>query len=83
MKKKSKFTLLHDGEFYAWIKTRHLTTHSISGIDFLVVLGVKIKRGYVLRLFFNIDLCSAISFRMSRRELFFDMAEHRPILKNI
>jgi len=33
-------------------------------------------------LFFKIDLCSAISFRRSRRELSIDVAEHRSILKN-
>jgi len=47
------------------------------------VLGVKLKRGwYVIWLFFKIDLCSAISFKRSRRELSVDVAEHRPILKN-
>jgi len=31
--------------------------------------------------FFKIDLCSAISFKGSRRELSIDVAERRPILK--
>jgi len=47
------------------------------------VLGVKPKRGwYVFWLFFKIDLCSAISFIRSRRELLIDVAEQRSILKN-
>jgi len=37
---------------------------------------------YVFRLFFKIGLCSAISFKMSRRELSIDMSEHGSILKN-
>jgi len=32
--------------------------------------------------FFNIDLCSATSMEISRQNLWNDMAEHRPILKN-
>jgi len=31
---------------------------------------------------FKIGLCSAISFKRSRRELSIDVAEHRPMLKN-
>jgi len=47
------------------------------------VLGVKPKRGrYVFWLFFKIGLCSAISFKRSRRELSIDVAEHRSTLKN-
>jgi len=47
------------------------------------VLGLKIKRGwYVIWLFFKIDLCSAMSYRRSRRELFIDVPEHRSMLKN-
>ena len=47
------------------------------------VLGVKPKRGLcVFWGFFKIDLCSAISFKRSRRELSIDVAEHRSILKN-
>jgi len=34
----------------------------------------------VFRLFFKIGLCSAISFKRSRRELSIDVAEHRPML---
>jgi len=33
-------------------------------------------------LFFKIGICSAISFKRSRRELSFDVAEHRSTLKN-
>jgi len=36
----------------------------------------------VLWLFFKEDLCSATSFKMSRRELSIDMAEYGSILKN-
>jgi len=46
-------------------------------------LGVKPKRGwYVFGLFFMAGLCSAISFKRSRRELSIDVAQHRSILKN-
>jgi len=49
----------------------------------VTVLGMKPKRGcYVFRLFFKMGLCSAISFKRSRRELSIDVAEHRSILKN-
>jgi len=42
---------------------------------------MKINRGkYVVWYFFKIDLCSAISFRRSRREHSFDVTEHRSIL---
>jgi len=45
--------------------------------------GMKPKRGwYVLWLFFKIGLCSAISFKRSRRELSTDVAEHGSMLKN-
>ena len=37
---------------------------------------------YLIWLFFKIDLCSAISFKRSRRELSINVAEHRSILKN-
>ena len=41
------------------------------------------KRGlFVVRLFFKIDLCSAIKFQRSRRELSIDVAQQRPILKS-
>ena len=33
-------------------------------------------------LFFEIDLCSAISFKRSQRELSIDVAEHRSILEH-
>jgi len=47
------------------------------------VLGVKPKWGwYVFWLFFQIGLCSAMSFKRSRRELSIDVAEHRSMLKN-
>jgi len=47
------------------------------------VLGVKPKRGWnVFWLFFMIGICSAISFKRSRRELPIDVAEHRSTLKN-
>ena len=47
------------------------------------VLGVKPKRGwYVFWRIFKVDLCSAISFERSRRELSIDVAEHRSMLKN-
>jgi len=44
------------------------------------VLGKKLKLG--LRIFFNIDLCSAISMESSSRDLLNDVAEYRPTLKN-
>jgi len=41
------------------------------------------KRGYyVFWLFSKIGLCSATSFKRSRRELSIDVAEHRSMLKN-
>jgi len=45
--------------------------------------GCETKTGVVniYRLFFKIGLCSAISFKMSRRELSIDVAEHRPMIK--
>jgi len=47
------------------------------------VLGVKPKRVWcVVWLFFKIGLCSAVSFKRSRRELSIDVAEHRSMLKN-
>ena len=47
------------------------------------VLGVKLKRGWhVVWLFFKKGLCSAISFKRSRRELPIDVDEHGSILKN-
>jgi len=36
----------------------------------------------VFWLFFDIGLCSAISFKRFRRELFIDVAEHRSKVKN-
>jgi len=46
------------------------------------VLGVKRKQGwYVFWLFFKIDLCSAISFKRSRREFFIAGAEQLSMLK--
>ena len=49
----------------------------------LLYLGVKPKRGwYVFRLFFKVGLCSAISFKRSRRELSIDVAELLSMLKN-
>jgi len=45
--------------------------------------GYETKTGVVrIWLFFKIGLCSAISFKRSRRELSIDVAEHRPMLKN-
>jgi len=46
-------------------------------------LGVKPKRGWcVFWLFFMIDLCSAISFKRSRRELSIDVDEHKSMMKD-
>ena len=46
-------------------------------------MGVKLKWGnYVFCLIFKVGLCSAISFKKSRRELSIDVAEHRSILKS-
>ena len=51
--------------------------------DDIPVLGVKRKRGwYLFWLFFKIGLCSAITFKRSRRELSNDVAEHRSMLKS-
>jgi len=47
----------------------------------ILVLGVK-PNANVFWLFFKIDLCSAISFERSRRELSSDVAEHSFMLKN-
>jgi len=44
------------------------------------VLGVK-PNGDVFWLFFQIGLCSALSFERSRQELSIDMAEHRSTVK--
>jgi len=58
------------------VKTRRLG-------DAVPALGVKPYRGwYVLRLFFNIGICSAISFERSRREVSIDVVEHRSTSKN-
>jgi len=46
------------------------------------VLDVKLKRGSTFFFKKKIDLCLAISMESSRRDLWNDMAEHRPILKN-
>ena len=46
------------------------------------VLGVRPKWGWYVLFFFKIGLCSAISFKRSRRELSVDVAEHRSILKS-
>jgi len=52
-------------------------------VNAVPILGVKPKRGwYVYWLFFKIDLCSAISFKRSRRELSIDVAERKSMLKN-
>jgi len=45
-------------------------------------LSLKIKEKCVFWSFFKIDICSATSFKRSRRELSIDMAEHRFILEN-
>jgi len=46
------------------------------------VLGVKPKREwYVFWLFFKVGLCSAISFKRSRRELSIYVAEHKSIVE--
>jgi len=51
--------------------------------DAIPVLGVKPKwECYVLWLSFKIGLCSAISFKKSRRELSIDVAEHGSFLGN-
>jgi len=44
-------------------------------------LSYKVREKFVFWLFFKIDLCSAISFKRSRRELSIDVAEQRSILK--
>jgi len=44
-------------------------------------LGMDLRRGRILVIFFKIDPCSAISFKRSRRELSIDVAEHRSTLK--
>ena len=43
---------------------------------------MKLKGGCIFSLFFKIALCSATSMESSRRDLFNDVAEHKPILKN-
>ena len=49
----------------------------------LYLFPVKSKRRwYLFSLFFQIGLCSAISFKRSRRELPIDVAEPRSVLKN-
>ena len=59
-----------------------IVKHPVLG-NAIPVLGVKLKRGlYVLWSFFKIALCSAISFKRSRRELSIDVAEHRSTLRN-
>ena len=48
-----------------------------------VVPDLDMKRGYyVFWLVFEINLCSAIPFKRSRRELSINVAEHRSIFKN-
>jgi len=39
-------------------------------------------REWCVFLFSEVDLCSAISFKRSRRELSIDVAEHRVMFKN-
>jgi len=47
------------------------------------VLSVEPKQGwYLFWLFFKIGICSALSLKRSRRELYIDVAEYRPTLKN-
>jgi len=45
-------------------------------------VSLKLRELCVFWLFFQIDPCSAISFKRSRRELSIDVAEHRSMLKN-
>jgi len=45
-------------------------------------LSWKLREKGVFQLFFEIDLCSAISFKRSRREFLIDVAEHWSISKN-
>ena len=45
-------------------------------------LSWKITKIRSTPLFFKIELCSATSMESSRRDLFNNMAEHRPIFKN-
>jgi len=56
------------------------TKRPFHGVLYLV-LGVKLKRGYVFWLFFKIDLCSATSMESSRRDLLNDMPKHRSTIK--
>jgi len=44
--------------------------------------GCETKTGVIRIFFFKIDLCSAISFKRSRRELSIDVAENMFILKD-
>jgi len=43
---------------------------------------LKSKGVVLILIIFKIDLCSAISFKRSRRELSIDVAEHKPVLKS-
>jgi len=45
-------------------------------------LSWKIRERCVFWVFFKVGLCSAVSFKRSRRVLSIDVAEHRSILKN-
>jgi len=63
-----------------WVHSKNKTP--VLG-DVIPVLSTKLKRELtVLRLFFKIELCSAISIKRSRRELSIDVTESRSILKN-
>jgi len=74
--------------FLSWLrcenKTRlHSKNETLVLAKAIPDLGIKLKRGfYVFWLFFQIGMCSPISFKRSRRELSIDMAEYRSILKN-
>jgi len=64
------------------IKVEHSKTKTPFWGTLNTCFGCKNKTRVVFWLLFKIGLCSAISFKRSRRELSIDVAEHRPILKN-
>jgi len=49
---------------------------------YYIGLSGKLRDLGVFGLLFKTDLCSAISFKRSRRELSIDVTEHRSIFKN-
>jgi len=70
-------------EFWQRIPTVHGKNKTpFWGMPYLVWVWNQNRRSYVFWLFFEIVLCSAISFERSRQELSIDVAEHRYILRN-